>query len=168
MPSTKSSLKQLLLESIRRLITLITQIAFLGGCNIERVSSSYMRLYTRCTERNGVGLFLRSILKAYDKVRWPFLVQALLMKGFSPIWISLGLSFRVEEQQLMLINNDIGHRSKQQKDLQQEYPLSPILFKFVVNMLVVLTQQSQKKGGRVSGACAIPCGWQINHFTICR
>jgi hypothetical protein len=26
--------------------------------------------------------------KAYDKVRWPFLIQTLRMKGFSPKWIA--------------------------------------------------------------------------------
>jgi hypothetical protein len=38
-------------------------------------------------KQSGV-IFKIDFEKAYDKVRWPFLLHTLRMKGFSPKWIS--------------------------------------------------------------------------------
>jgi len=55
--------------------------------------------------------------KAYDKVRWAFLMQTLRMKGFSPKWISwvepiiLGRSIAVN------VNDNVGTYFQTKKGL---------------------------------------------------
>ncbi|XP_022682391.1 uncharacterized protein LOC111257326 [Setaria italica] len=83
--------------------------------------------------------------KAYDKVNWTFLQQALKMKGFSPTWckwienIVSGGSVGVK------VNDDIGHFFQTKQGLRQGDPLSPVLFNVVADMLAVLIARAKEK-----------------------
>jgi len=76
--------------------------------------------------------------KAYDKVKWSFLQQTLIMKGFSPVWcrwidqIVRGGSVNIK------VNDDVGHFFQTKKGVRQGDPLSPILFNLVADMLATL------------------------------
>jgi len=60
--------------------------------------------------------------KAYDKVKWLFLLQTLRMKGFSPKWISWVKSFISGGSISVNVNNDIGHYFQKKKGLRQGIP----------------------------------------------
>ena len=47
--------------------------------------------------------------KAYDKVKWPFLQQALHMKGFDQAWRQQVDSFKKKGSVGIKVNDDIGH-----------------------------------------------------------
>src|SRR6266498_1326584 len=66
--------------------------------------------------------------KVYDKVKWPFLLQTLRMKGFSPKWCSWVQSFISGGSVAVNVNNEIGHYFQTRKGLRQGDPLSPLLF----------------------------------------
>jgi hypothetical protein len=74
--------------------------------------------------------------KAYDKVKWSFLLQATRMKGFSPslcAWIQFYSILQV------------GPFFCTFKGLRQGYPLSPILFNIVADMLAILFARAKEE-----------------------
>jgi hypothetical protein len=81
--------------------------------------------------------------KAYDKVRWPFLFQALRLKGFSPKWISWIKTFISGGSVAVDVNDDVGHYFQTKKGLRQGDPLSPILFNIMVDLLKVLISRAK-------------------------
>lgn len=104
--------------------------------------------YTK-KNQNGV-IFKIDFEKAYDKIRWPFLMQTLRMKGFSPKWISWIESFVSGGSVAVNVNNDVGSYFQTKKGLRQGDPLSPLLFNIVADMLAILIKRA-KVDGQVSG-----------------
>ena len=88
--------------------------------------------------------------KAYDKVKWPFLQQALRMKGFDEAWRKQVESFVQGGSVGIKVNDDIGQYFQTLKGLRQGDPMSPILFNVVVDMLAVLVNRA-KQDGQVGG-----------------
>ncbi len=121
-----------------------TQMAFLRGRNIlEGVVILHRK------KLSGVILKI-DFEKAYDKVKRPFLMQTLRMKGFSPKWISWVNSFISGGSVAVNVNNDIGHYFQTKKGLRQGDPLSPLLFNIMADMLSILIQRA-KEHGQVGG-----------------
>jgi hypothetical protein len=88
--------------------------------------------------------------KAYDKVRWSFLLQTLWMKGFSSKWISWIKTFISGGSVAVNVNDDVGHYFQTKKGLRQGDPLSPLLFNIMVDMLKVFISRA-KLDGQVVG-----------------
>ena len=100
-------------------------------------------------KRNGV-VFKVDFEKAYDKVKWPFLQQALRMKGFDEAWRRQVESFTQKGSVGIKVNGDIGHYFQTHKGLTQGDPMSPILFNIVVDMLAILIGRA-KEASQVGG-----------------
>jgi hypothetical protein len=78
------------------------------------------------------GFFWKiDFIKAYDKVKWDFLQQALRMKEFSPIWCNWVQGFVQGGNAGMKVNGQLRSNFKTRKGLQRD-SLSPILFNIVV------------------------------------
>jgi hypothetical protein len=85
-----------------------TQTAFMRGRNIlERVVILHETIHELHKKQSGV-IFKIDFEKAYDKVRWPFLMQTLRMKGFSPKWISWIKSFISGGSVAINLNDEVG------------------------------------------------------------
>jgi hypothetical protein len=84
--------------------------------------------------------------KAYDKVNWSFLQQALRMKGFSPQWCNWINQIVKGGSVGIKVNDDIGHYFQTKKGLRQGDPLSPILFNLVADMLATLIERAKNNG----------------------
>ena len=56
---------------------------------------------------NGVILKI-DFEKAYDEVKWPFLLQTLCMKVFSPKWITWVQSFNLGGSVAINVNDNVG------------------------------------------------------------
>jgi hypothetical protein len=95
-------------------------------------------------------LFKIDFEKAYDKINWSFLQQALRMKGFDPTWCNWIEDFTRKGSVGIRVNNDIGHYFQTQKGLRHGDPLSPILFNIVADMLAILIARA-KEDGQVAG-----------------
>ena len=54
--------------------------------------------------------------KAYDKVKWPFLQQALRMKGFNERWRDQVDTFIQKGSVGVKVNDDTGHFFKHTRD----------------------------------------------------
>lgn len=55
--------------------------------------------------------------KAYHKVKWPFMLQTLYMKGFSPEWISSIESFISGGRRAIKVNDDVGRLFQTKKNI---------------------------------------------------
>jgi hypothetical protein len=88
--------------------------------------------------------------KAYDKVKWDFLQQALRMKGFPPYWCNWIARFVQGGSVGIRVNDDIGHYFQTLKGLRQGDPLSPILFNIVADMMAISIARA-KEDGHVAG-----------------
>jgi len=88
--------------------------------------------------------------KAYDKVKWSFLQQALRMKGFSPEWCEWIQNVISGGHVGVKVNDELGPYFNTKKGLRQGDPLSPILFNIVADMLAILIARA-KEDGQFSG-----------------
>jgi mannosylglycoprotein endo-beta-mannosidase len=95
-------------------------------------------------------LFKIDFETAYDKVKWPFLEQALHMKGFEHKFYELVASFVQGGSFGIKVKNDIGHYFQTRKGLCQGDPLSPLPFHIVVDMRAILIA-TEKEDGQVGG-----------------
>jgi hypothetical protein len=128
-----------------------TQTAFMPGRHIlEGVVVLHETIHELQRKKmNGVLLKL-DFEKAYDKVNWDFLQQALRMKGFDPKWCKWIQDFVSRGSVGIRVNDDIGHYFQTKKGLRQGDPLSPILFNIVADMPAIIINRA-KEDGQVEG-----------------
>ena len=132
-----------------------TQTAFMPDRNIlEGVVVLHETLHEIHTKKLDGVVFKVDFEKAYDKVKWPFLQQALRMKGFDEAWRRQVESFTQKESVGIKVNDDIGHYFQTHKGMRQGDPMSPILFNIVVDMLAILIGRA-KEAGQVVAWCLI-------------
>ena len=111
-----------------------------------------MKLFMRCIVNMSGVVFKIDSGKAYDKVKWSFLQQALRMKDFSDKcheWIQ---TFVAGRSVAIKVNDDIGHYFRTKKGLRQGDPLSLVLFNIVVDMFSTLIECAKH---RVEGGLSI-------------
>jgi len=84
--------------------------------------------------------------KAYDKVRWNFLIQTLQLKDFSHKWIEWIKSFISGRSVAINVNDEVGPYFQTKKGLRQGDPLSPILFNLVADMLTLFIKRAKSEG----------------------
>jgi len=102
-----------------------TQTAFVRGRNIlEGVVILQETIHElHCRNQSGV-IFKIDFEKAYDKVRWDFLMPTLRMKGFSLKWIGWIKSFISGRSIAINVNVEVGPFFKTKKGLRQGDPLA--------------------------------------------
>ncbi len=140
-----------------------TQTAFMRGRNIlDGVVIIHEALHELHRKKLNRVIFKIDFEKAYDKVKWPFLLQTLRMKGFLPKWISWIESFISGGSVAVKVNDDVGPFFQTKKGLRQGDSLSAILFNFIADMLATLINRA-KAQGQVDGL--VP---RLINITICR
>ena len=102
-----------------------------------------MKPYMSYIERIWVALSSIDFKKAYDKIKWNFLLQTLQLKGFSPKWIEWIKSFISGGSVAINVNDEIGPYFQTKKGFRQGDPLSPILFNIVADMLTLLINRAK-------------------------
>ncbi|XP_073354001.1 uncharacterized protein [Aegilops tauschii subsp. strangulata] len=127
------------------------ETAFMPGRHIlEGVVVLHETLHEIHSKKLDGVVFKVDFEKAYDKVKWSFLQQALRMKGFDEAWRKQVESFVQGGSVGIKVNDDIGQYFQTLKGLRQGDPMSPILFNVVVDMLAVLVNRA-KQDGQVGG-----------------
>lgn len=139
------------LNSIADKVISPTQSAFTRGRNIlEGVVILHGSIHEIQRKKLSGVIVKIDFEKAYDKVKWPFLLQALRMKGFSAKWITWIKTFISGGSVAVNVNGEIGHYFQTKKGLRQGDPLSPILFNIVADMLTILIKRA-KNHGQIGG-----------------
>ncbi|WVZ61551.1 hypothetical protein U9M48_011408 [Paspalum notatum var. saurae] len=113
-----------------------SQTAFMAGRNIMEGVVILHKTLLHKNKLNGVVLKL-DFEKAYDKVNWSFLHQALRMKGFSPRWCQWIESIISKGSVNIKVNDDYG---------RQGDPLSPFLFNLVADMVAIPISRAKDNG----------------------
>nr|ABA98327.2 transposon protein, putative, CACTA, En/Spm sub-class [Oryza sativa Japonica Group] len=109
------------INSVADRIVSPTQTAFMRGCNILDGVVVIHETVHELHRRKLSGVILKiDFEKAYDKVKLPFLLQTLRMKGFSPRWISWIESFISGGSIAIKVNDDVGRFFQTKKGLRQE------------------------------------------------
>ena len=135
------------LTQITHAVVQPNQTAFMPDRNIlEGVVVLHETLHEIHTKKLDGVVFKVDFEKAYDKVKWPFLQQALRMKGFDEAWRRQVESFTQKGSVGIKVNDKIGHYFQTQKGLRQGDPMSPILFNIVVDMLTILIGRATDAG----------------------
>jgi hypothetical protein len=128
-----------------------TQTAFMPGRHIlEGVVILHESIHELHRKKLDGVLLKIDFEKAYDKVNWSFLQQALRMKGFDPKWCAWIQRYIEKGSVGIRVNDDIGHYFQTKKGLRQGDPLSPILFNIVADMLAIIIERA-KQDDQVSG-----------------
>jgi len=101
-----------------------SQTAFMTGRNIlEGVVILHETIHELHRKKmSGIVLKL-DFKKAYDKVNWVFVQQALRMKGFSPVWCKWIEEVVSRGNVGVKVNEEIGHNFQTRKGLRQGDPL---------------------------------------------
>src|ERR1041385_9224272 len=76
--------------------------------------------------------------KAYDKIKWPFVLQMLKIKQFPDVWIDWIMSTIRGGNVGIKVNDRIGSFFPTYKGLRQGDALSPLIFDLAADALAIL------------------------------
>jgi len=82
--------------------------------------------------------------KAYDKIKWPFVIQMLKMKGFPDKWCDWVMETMRGGNVGVRVNDEIGPYFKTFKGLRQGDAMSPLLFDIAADALAILMNNALK------------------------
>uniref|UniRef100_A0A8I6YC49 Reverse transcriptase domain-containing protein n=1 Tax=Hordeum vulgare subsp. vulgare TaxID=112509 RepID=A0A8I6YC49_HORVV len=107
------------LTKIARSVVQLTQTAFMPGRHlVEGVVVLHETLHDIYSKKLDGVIFKVDFEKAYDKVKWSFLQQALRMKGFNERWRDHVDTFIQKGSVGIKVNDDIGHFCQTHKGLR--------------------------------------------------
>jgi hypothetical protein len=81
--------------------------------------------------------------KAYDKIRWGFMMEVLKRKNFPPKWLEWMKQIIEGGKVGININGNDGHFFNTCKGLRQGDPLSPLLFNLVSDALATMFENAK-------------------------
>ncbi|CAN6713710.1 unnamed protein product [Malus baccata var. baccata] len=144
-----------------------TQNAFVEGRQIQDNIGIAHELFhflknrkTKCNFELGIKLDMH---KAYDRVKWDFLMAVMEKMGFNSRWRSLIMGCISTVIFSILLNGQPGSKFTPSKGLRQGDPLSPYLFLLVSEVLSLLIQRESDRG-RIEGIQMDRVGPMISHI----
>ena len=140
-----------------------TQSAFIKGRHIHEGILSLQEIVHEVKSKKLRGVFLKlDFEKAYDRVKWPFLREVLLRKGFDPGWVHCAMGLVSGGQTAIAINGEVGYFFRNGRGVRRGDPLSPLLFDFVVEALAAILDVA-KVAGHIKGMVPhlVPGGYHI-------
>jgi retron-type reverse transcriptase len=121
------------------------QSAFIPGQFIlDGVVTLHETLHELQTKKKDAVVLKLDFEKAYDKIKWHFLQQALRIKGFSPMWCEW--IHKVMSKGSVKVNDVVGRYFQTCKGVCQGDPLSPILLNLAVDVLAKLIDRVKVNG----------------------
>lgn len=112
-----------------------TQTTFTKGRNILEGVVILHEVIHELKSKQQRGLISKiDFEKAYDKIKWTFLEEVMIMKGFPDIWISWVIKSVRGGRVCINVNGSRGEYFRTYQGLWQGGPLSPFLFNLVALM----------------------------------
>jgi hypothetical protein len=142
-------MKMLATRLARRIAELIApgQSAFIRGRSIQDNFLYVQNLVRHFHRRKTAAILLKlDVEKAFDTVSWPYLLDVLRARGFSPRWcnwISIILS---SSSSKVLLNGIEGEPILHRRGLRQGDPLSPLLFILAMEPLQRIIALATERG----------------------
>lgn len=126
-----------------------TQSAFVGGRTIiDNILVAHELLHALNSSNSCSEEFIAiktDISKAYDRVKWAFLENAMRTLGFAEEWIHLVMQCVKTVSYQVLINGNPQGNIAPTRGLRQGDPISPYLFVICTEMLVRMLKRSEDK-----------------------
>jgi hypothetical protein len=97
-------------------------------------------------KRRNLEFYSRLTLKDFDKIKWPFLVHVMEMKGFPKEWIDMVMKVVTSGKVGVRVNGETGPYFSTYQAFRQCDPLSPLLFDSTVDVLVMLVEWAKNQG----------------------
>jgi hypothetical protein len=141
------------------------QFAFLKGRFIHDGILALHEIIHEVKVRCLKGVFLKlDFQKAYDRLDWAFLRQALSRRGFDDRMISWIMQIVMSGNTAININGEVGPYFRSSCGVRQGDPISPLLFNAAVDVLAEILEKA-KISGHISGVVGhlIP-GGGITHL----
>jgi retron-type reverse transcriptase len=132
-----------------RLDSLISQSqsAFIKGQSIQDNFQYVQGVVNHFRQANTHMLLLKlDITKAFDSVRWEYLLEVMEQVGFGPRWRDMMALIWSTTTSRILLNGEPGRPIKHAKGLHQGDPLSPILFIIAMDPLQRLLDMETQEG----------------------
>ena len=86
------------------------------------------------------------IMKAFDSVSWPFLVEVMKKMGFGVIWCDIICGLLASSSTQVILNGVPGEIISHRRGLRQGDPLSPMLFILVMDVLARMVAKASTEG----------------------
>src|ERR1041385_2069388 len=103
------------------------------------------------------------MMKAYDRLEWPYLQAMLLKLGFSQKWVSITMGMVSSVSYSVLFNGNKLEEFIPSRGLRQGDPISPYLFLLAAESLSCLLN-SQVGSPHLGGLKVAPSAPPINHL----
>lgn len=140
------------------------QSAFIGGRNIfERIMACNEMLHSMKKNCSGSFSFKVDFEKAFDCVRWDFLLEMMERMRFGNTWIKWISECLSSSSDSVLINGSSTTEFSMNRGLRQGHPLSPFLFLIAAEGLHLLIEEAKGKG-LLSGIAVWKSALIISHL----
>jgi hypothetical protein len=116
-----------------------SQTAFIKGRGLHEGVLALHEIAHELKVKRLRGLLLKlDFEKAYDRVNWDFLREALTRKGFSDMVVHRLMQLVSGGHTAINVNGEIGPYFRNARGVRQGDPLSPLLFDFMVDALAAM------------------------------
>ncbi|KAK1293300.1 hypothetical protein QJS10_CPB17g00786 [Acorus calamus] len=140
------------------------QSAFIPGRGLQEGFAISQEIIANLHKDKRSGIILKlDFAKAYDHVKWDFLLQVMTLHGFSANWTRMIKMCVGSAMALVSINGSICGFFHINRGLRQGDPLSPMLFSLVANVLSRMCLKAE----RASWIAGLPCsnrGTPVTHL----
>jgi len=121
------------------------QTAFMKGRNVMNGVMILHEILHETKRKKQMGVILKlDFEKAYDKVKWKFLFECLVARGFDHKWCHWIEKVVSRGTVSVKLNNLVGPYIKSFKGVRQGDPVAPQLFNFVADGLSRMIHKAQK------------------------
>ena len=109
-------------------------------CILDNIFLAFEAIEWTLENKQDLSMLLLDFEKAYDRVNWTFLRQAMERIGFHTTWINQVLSLNENASASVIVNGEQSKTFRLQRSVRQGCPLAPYLFLLTVDVLGQMLQ----------------------------
>ena len=109
-------------------------------CILDNIFLAFEAIEWTLENKQDLSMLLLDFEKAYDRVNWTFLRQAMERMGFHTTWINQVLSLNENASASVIVNGEQSKTFRLQRSVRQGCPLAPYLFLLTVDVLGQMLQ----------------------------
>ena len=109
-------------------------------CILDNIFLAFEAIEWTLENKQDLSMLLLDFEKAYDRVNWTFLRQAMEKMGFHNTWIQQVMSLNESASAAVIVNGEQSKTFKLQRSVRQGCPLAPYLFLLTVDVLGQMLQ----------------------------